>query len=293
MSNEAGAWDPLDEEEHSHSQTETEALLELQAVLGRDPTKKRDFINREADLTQAALRARLGPSSSHAELPWIETLCLSTGEVISIDGTQELALEELFVAQALQAAEVSYERFTKEKIPFRRPNDYFAEMVKSDQHMANVRRRLLAEKRHVEGIEERKRQREMRKYGKQIQMEKEKARREEKKKTLAAVKQWRKGSKPSDMDDDEFFEKLEAQQQAKAKGGQAQANNRKRSFKNEKYGFGGKKRRLKSNTRESAGDALNDYSAKRNKTIPSDLKKRMPKKTTKRSGKARRRQQGH
>jgi uncharacterized membrane protein len=43
------------------------------------------------------------------------------------------------VAQALDAAEQAYGRFTKEKIPFRRPNDYFAEMVKSDKHMANVR----------------------------------------------------------------------------------------------------------------------------------------------------------
>jgi hypothetical protein len=98
MSNEAGAWDPLDAEQDG-DQNETEALLELQAVLGKDPANRREFINREADLTQAALRSRLGPASAtrsltESSLPWIETLSLTSGEVISAGANQELALEE-------------------------------------------------------------------------------------------------------------------------------------------------------------------------------------------------------
>lgn len=79
-----------------------------------------------------------------------------------------------------------------EGIPFRRPDDYFAEMVKDDEHMARIQRKLGVEKRRAVANETAKRQRELRKFGKQIQEQKLKEREDAKKANLDSVKEWRK-----------------------------------------------------------------------------------------------------
>ena len=79
-----------------------------------------------------------------------------------------------------------------EGIPFRRPDDYFAEMVKNDEHMARIQKKLGVEKRRAVANETAKRQRELRKFGKQIQEQKLKEREEAKKSSINSVKEWRK-----------------------------------------------------------------------------------------------------
>lgn len=96
------------------------------------------------------------------------------------------------VKQALEAAIVGCERLKAEGIPYRRPTDYYAEMIKSDQHMAKVLKRLGEEKLRVEASEAAKRQRELRKFGKSVQKTKEKQREEARKRTVDAVRDWRK-----------------------------------------------------------------------------------------------------
>ena len=96
------------------------------------------------------------------------------------------------VKQALEAAVAGCDELRRRKIPYRRPDDYYAEMVKSDQHMARVLQRLGEEKLRVEASEAAKRQREMRKFGKTVQKEKEKQREEARQRAEDAVKEWRK-----------------------------------------------------------------------------------------------------
>ena len=96
------------------------------------------------------------------------------------------------VKQALEAAIEGCDRMKKEGIPYRRPTDYYAEMIKSDQHMAKVLKRLGEEKLRVEASEAAKRQRELRKFGKAVQKVKEKQREEARKRAVDVVKQWRK-----------------------------------------------------------------------------------------------------
>jgi rRNA-processing protein EBP2 len=43
-----------------------------------------------------------------------------------------------FYNNALEAVNLSKAQLRKEGIPYKRPNDFFAEMVKSDAHMAKV-----------------------------------------------------------------------------------------------------------------------------------------------------------
>ena len=54
--------------------------------------------------------------------------------------------------------------------------DYFAEMVKSDSHMERIRQRLLNESAEIKRSEEKRKERQNKKYGKQIQVEKQKER---------------------------------------------------------------------------------------------------------------------
>lgn len=64
----------------------------------------------------------------------------------------------------------------KHKLPFTRPSDYFAEMVKSDAHMERIRQRLLDETAGIKKSDEKRKEREGKKFGKQVQIEKLKER---------------------------------------------------------------------------------------------------------------------
>lgn len=78
--------------------------------------------------------------------------------------------------QALHSADAARTLAAKHKFPFARPADYFAEMVKSDSHMERIRQRLLDEKAGMKKGEDKRREREGKKFGKQVQVEKLKER---------------------------------------------------------------------------------------------------------------------
>lgn len=58
------------------------------------------------------------------------------------------------------------------KIKFTRPDDYFAEMLKTDAHMEKVRERLIDEAQGMKKSEDAKKQRLLKKFGKQVQQQK-------------------------------------------------------------------------------------------------------------------------
>jgi rRNA-processing protein EBP2 len=70
---------------------------------------------------------------------------------------------------------------TEHRLPFTRPDDFFAEMVKTDAHMERIRQRLLDESAGIAKSEARRREREGKKIGKQVQLEKLKEREHSKK----------------------------------------------------------------------------------------------------------------
>ena len=52
--------------------------------------------------------------------------------------------------QALEAAKQGIKRLDKAGIPWHRPPDYYAEMVKSDGHMLKVKEQLMHEQKQIE-----------------------------------------------------------------------------------------------------------------------------------------------
>ena len=57
--------------------------------------------------------------------------------------------------QALGAAQEAIRKFEAANTPWQRPPDYYAEMVKSDEHMAKVKQQLMHEQEQMEAVEQR------------------------------------------------------------------------------------------------------------------------------------------
>ena len=100
------------------------------------------------------------------------------------------------------------ERFERLGVPHVRPDDYFAEMLKSDKHMTKVKRRIIAEQQGMQQAEERRKQTANKKFGKQVQREVLVARAQKRKREIAEVtnlRKKRKGGHGDGEDDDQHY----------------------------------------------------------------------------------------
>ena len=254
--------DEEEEEEAEHDDDEEEipldslpssASLSEQALASRH---NRIRINNTEAMQRVYEDMRLDGPSTSGKMPWIETMSLvyehATADEVP-DAQNDLDRELSFYRQSLAAAIRGRELVLAANVSFSRPNDYFAEMVKTDEHMERVRQRLLDESASIKASEDAKRQRELKKYGKKIQTEKlferQRSKRDMQEKVNALKRKRQTGL---DMDDDEFDVQLEeALGERKAAQRTQRGPNKKRQYRDEKYGFGGKKRHNKSNTAES------------------------------------------
>lgn len=101
------------------------------------------------------------------------------------DETREL----MFYKIARDATVSARDLLKKEKVPFSRPADYFAEMAKNDDHMGKVKKKLHDEASSKRAAEEARRLRDAKKFGKQVQLAKEQERARDKKDTLNKIKE--------------------------------------------------------------------------------------------------------
>ncbi|KAJ2657059.1 RRNA processing protein [Coemansia sp. RSA 1200] len=246
-----------------------ETALEI-AALQDDETliqRKKEFINHKAALST------LVEEISQKNLDWVQRCDITSMSPLVVENTEDDLDRELkFYQQALEAVTRAKSNIKEAGIPFSRPDDYFAEMVKSDSQMARIRQKLLDQQKSIQNSEEAKKQRQLRKYGKQIQQEKIKEREDKKKAALdkiAAVKKRLRNANAGD--DDDFDIDVNSDDEVKPGSGFVGKSkngrplpNKKRQIKNAKFGFGGKKRGLKKNTAASTDD-MSGFSVKRNK----------------------------
>lgn len=166
--------------------------------------------------------------------------------------------------QALHSANHARTLAKSHSLPFSRPSDYFAEMVKSDAHMSRIRQRLLDESATIARTESKRKEREGKKFGKQVQMEKLKERekgRKEVEERLKGLKRKRQGALDNAQADSEAFDvavedALESKPSKRAKTSSAGGGSRMpRQARNQKFGFGsGGGRRSKQNDKSSTED---------------------------------------
>ncbi|XP_023230233.1 probable rRNA-processing protein EBP2 [Centruroides sculpturatus] len=178
------------------------------------------------------------------------------------DAQNDFKRELTFYRQAQGAVLECIPRLKKLGVPTKRPDDYFAEMAKSDEHMKRIREKLLHKQLVIERSEKARKLRELKKYGKQIQHEVLQKRQKEKKELLESVKKYKKGQKES-------FESFMQDTSKKSQQSKNKRSKIKQQKKNEKYGYGGKKKRSKYNDANSAGD-ISGFKSK--KVTPSGKK---------------------
>jgi rRNA-processing protein EBP2 len=117
------------------------------------------------------------------------------------DINDDLQRETSFYERALASAEVAISKLKALGIPTRHPDDFYAEMVKSDEHMKRVRAELIFEQTRQETTDERRKAREQKRYGKQVQAEKLKERTLQKKDSIKNLDKWRKQRKRDGFED--------------------------------------------------------------------------------------------
>ncbi|XP_075510125.1 LOW QUALITY PROTEIN: putative rRNA-processing protein EBP2 homolog [Primulina tabacum] len=240
---------------------------------------------------------KLADISWPENVDWIQKLSIDIDQGQEVDVNDDLNRELAFYTQALEGARQAFTKFQSMGLPFLRPSDYYAEMVKTDRHMEKVKGRLLSEKRKTEEAEERRKARENKKLAKEIQAQKQRERTKQKKEDIESVKKWRKQRQQSGFakddndgdlslafEDGKSFERSNKKRpgvspgdrsggKAKLGGGKGKKGFNKRKgkdIKDAKFGFGGKKGMKKQNMVETT----NDFRDFRKNTFPGSKKQK-------------------
>lgn len=184
--------------------------------------------------------------------------------------------ETSFYQQALLSVNVFRQKVLSLGKVFRKPADFFADMFKNSTHMSKIKKIEEDKQEAAKKSTLAKQQRLNKKFGKQVQIEKIQERQKKKRDTIEKIESFKKKRRNAPDStrslEDDFdvqvggAEDNSAPSQKRSGNKQsADAPNKKRQFKNEKYGFGGKKRGMKRNDAKSTNDT-SSFSATRNKT---------------------------
>jgi rRNA-processing protein EBP2 len=236
---------------------------------------KKTYINDEAALEEKLDEIKLRIPNMKV-IPWEELLDVTSTVPIQVaNPNDDLEREAAFYTQVKDTVTMAINKLESEGTPWRRPDDYFAEMLKTDEHMLRVKDKLLGEKARVEKSNEARKMRENKKFSKKVQQEKLASREKQKKEDLDAIKKWRKqhGSEGEEFDMD-MFNKSNGKDNKNNNNNNNNSNSRgpkrnanhKRMAKDSKYGFGGKKSGRKRNDASSSGDT-SGWSTRRNRDM--------------------------
>lgn len=177
-----------DEEEEDEDDEEDIPLSDIESIASEDRgdivPHQRLTINNTTALLAAHKRIALPIST----LPFSAHQSITTAEPVSIpDVDDDLNRELAFYKQSLDAVVQARALLKKEGTGFSRPTDYFAEMVKSEEHMGRVRQKLVDAAAGKKASADAKRQRDLKKFGKQIQIAKLQERDKSKRETLEKI----------------------------------------------------------------------------------------------------------
>lgn len=248
--------------------------------------------------TTALLKAHKSIAFPSA-LPFSEHQSITSAEPVFIaDVNDDLTRELALYKQSLDAVREARALLKKEGVPFSRPTDYFAEMVKSDEHMGKIKQKMTDEAANKKAAAEARKQRDLKKFGKQVQIAKLQERDKAKRETLDKINilkrsKWsssvlrclrlpsistadirtRVGRRDADTGNAREEDLFDVALEDASKGDKSSRSDRrgagggtqgKRQKRDEKFGFGGKKRFSKSGDAVSSGD-LRGFSSKKMK----------------------------
>lgn len=179
-----------DEEEGEEEEEEDIPLSDLSEDEREDVIPhQRLTINNSSALTASTKRisfvSHLTPFSEHNSIVSKENNEVS-------DANDDLNRELAFYKTAQSAALLARKLLKKEGISFTRPRDYFAEMVKTDEHMGKIKKKLYDEAAGKKASADARKQRDLKKFGKQVQVAKLQQRAKEKKEAIEKVNSLKK-----------------------------------------------------------------------------------------------------
>jgi rRNA-processing protein EBP2 len=180
---------PIDEDEDEEEDEKDIPLSDIESLNSEDKGDvtpyQRLTINNVSALQAAHKRIALSVST----LPFSVHQSITTAEPVVIeDIDDDLNRELAFYSQSLSAVKEARKQLKAEGNAFTRPVDYFAEMVKSDEHMGRVKAKLVDEAAGKKAAAEARKQRDLKKFGKQVQVAKGQERDKAKRDTLEKIK---------------------------------------------------------------------------------------------------------
>lgn len=177
----------LEEEDGEDEEEEDIPLSDIESLASED---KGDVIphQRLTINNTAALQRSLKSIALPSGLPFSELQAVTSAEPTQIpDIDDDLTRETAFYGQCLAAVREARIQLKKEGVPFSRPADYFAEMVKSEEQMGKIRSKQLDEAARKKASADARRQRDLKKFGKAVQVAKLQERDRAKRETLDKI----------------------------------------------------------------------------------------------------------
>lgn len=200
-----------DEDEEAEQEQEEEEEEEAEQVKEDAEAEEEDVPLSEAEFDSDAdvvphtkltvnNKIALKDSLARIQIDW-DAHAFNEGQALTYHSNVESEIKDIyddterelaFFKQGLDAALEGRRKLLALKVPFARPVDYFAEMVKSDEHMDKLKAQLISEATEKKAREEARRQRQLKKFGKQVQHETLQQRQKEKRETLDKIKSMKK-----------------------------------------------------------------------------------------------------
>lgn len=273
--------DPAEDDIDDDAAAEAAALAELEAERLAEEAEL-DYFQGEGNedggsggggpvgvYNKAGLEAATADLESR-DLPWLERLdIVAATRADAIDVHDDLARELAFYETALAAVKNGREQLKEAGVGWKRPEDFFCEMIKSDVHMARVKDRLIFEQHKMDAFEQRKQRQLQSKFAKAKATDLEKEKAAAKKDTIAKVTKWRKDNaerrKNGLADGDAELDNLLAKSGTRGKGDgneRPEASKRRQGL-DKKYGHGGQKNaKFSRNDKEHKSKLPQDFSTK-------------------------------
>ncbi|KAG5492590.1 hypothetical protein JKF63_01169 [Porcisia hertigi] len=149
-----------------------------------------------ADAVSSSSAAAAGTTRVEFSEPaqWVERMALTSTRSLPSDlnADDDPKREEAFIQQTLLSVVRGISLLEEANVPWKRPDDYYAEMYKSDMHMNDVRQAMEASKARIEAQAHRRSMKEQKKYGKEVQAEVLRQRAKYKRDMQDSLSDWRK-----------------------------------------------------------------------------------------------------
>ncbi|KAJ9469513.1 rRNA-processing protein EBP2 [Diplonema papillatum] len=186
--------DAQDEEEEEPEDVDDEDVEEVEEI------EEVEEVEEDEEATEADKQIMMSLPKVPAD--WAERLQITAQRPLKAGGwnvDDDGLREELFEKQALVAVEQAMHLLKQHKIPNKRPSDYYAEMVKSDVHMAKIKDVMDRQTGKIKAQQQRRHDRHAKKFGKAVQEQVLSDRQAKKSEAFERISRLKKKSKSQGM----------------------------------------------------------------------------------------------